>query len=238
MSVEFDSKMHRDANFLAVIYETCMMDPHLATIAKAYLDLRNRRGLPTPLKCHPSIQLISGGYFDFTNPGAAHIFPEDIAHALSKIARCNGHTLGDHGYSVAQHCVLASRYAPEGFKFEALMHDAPEYVTGDMTTPFKQLLADFVGYEQRIEHAIARRFYLPPSMSPEVKVVDLRMAATEKRDLMPADAEGDGWEMLRGVEPYEEIIEAWPAPVARVGFMVAFDKLWHEHHKLMTENES
>jgi len=234
MSVQFDFAFDTDLHDAARAFaEHSCQSPlpegnYTGMLARAYLDLVEWRGLPEPLKCYPSIQLISGGFFDFLDPDASPIFPEDIAHALSKIARYNGHTVGDLSYSVAQHCVLASRNAPDGFKFEALMHDAPEYVTGDMTTPLKQLLPDFKRIEERVEHAIARRFGLPRGMSAEVKLVDIRMAATEKRDLMPP---GEDWAYLEGVEPYEDLIEVWPSAVARVGWLVAFEQLWHEHHK-------
>ncbi len=226
---EFDPDLHDRARALADYSIQSWPEGQTAAMARAYLDLLNRRGLPTPLKCYPSIQLISGSYFDFLNPEQSEILPEDIAHSLSKVARCGGHTLGDYSYSVAQHSVLVSKNAPVRFRFEALMHDAPEYVCGDTTTPLKQLLPDYQIIEDRVHRAIANKFYLPLHMSPEVKIVDVRMAATEKRDLMPKDAPGEGWEMLQGIEPYAGKVEVWSAPVARDIFLQAFYDLWPIH---------
>lgn len=202
-------------------------------MARAYLDLVERRGLPIALRCYPSIQLISGEYFDFANPDKCKFKPYDIAHALSKVARCNGHTLGDDAYVVGQHCVHAHDQAPREFRFEALMHDAPEFVLGDITTPLKQLLPDFMAVEKRVEHAMARQFHLPFKMSPEVKLVDRRMAATEKRDLMPVDPPGESWESLEGIEPYDNLtVQVWSPRRARDEWHGRFHALWPSHQAM------
>lgn len=230
---DIDLDLHAQAKEFAEVQATRhrnYVGPASHIIAKAYLDLLARRGLPTPLKCYPSIQLISGSYFDFNNPETSIILPEDIAHALAKTSRCNGHTLGDLIYSVCQHSVYACRKAPRGFRFEALMHDAAEYVVGDVTSPLKGMLPDFKVVETRVEHAIRSKFYLPLTMSPEVKLVDHRVAATEKRDLMPPDPPGECWESLAGAAPYDDLkIEVWDVATARSAWLEHFYQLWPEH---------
>jgi hypothetical protein len=134
---QYDEALHafakRHAEYVA--NDSVVAGEYSRDLARAYLDLLEKRGLPPKLKCYPSIQLATGEYFDFLNPDATPISPEAMAHSLSKVARCNGHTTGELSVSVAQHCVLSCRAAPSGFKFEALMHDAAECVTGDITTP-------------------------------------------------------------------------------------------------------
>jgi hypothetical protein len=154
-----------------------------------------------------------------------------MAHSLSKVARCNGHTTGELAVSVAQHCVLSCRAAPFGFKFEALMHDAAECVTGDITTPLKQLLADFIRIEKNIEHSIRGQYLLPLDMTKDAKAVDLRMAATEKRDVMPKDPEGDEWETIKGIA-LRHLIDPWEPGVAKARWLDAFKLLWPAHKAL------
>lgn len=204
---EYDFDLHKTAQTLARTSLDQLDHTTFASevLARAYLDLLERRGMPPTLKCYPSIQLQSGGFFDFAEPQNTPISPEDIAVGLSKSARCTGHSLGFEPYTIAQHCCLASDAAAEAFKFEALMHDAPEAVLGDVTTPLKQLMPDYKKLEERVTDAFAGWFDLPKSMSPEVKVIDIRMAATEKRDIMPPGE----WEMLRGIDPYDFEIEIW-----------------------------
>lgn len=194
-------------------------------IAEAYLDLLERRGLPPKLKCRPQIQLQSGGFYDFLEPHKTPIDPQDIAAALSKLCRCTGHILSDDIYSIAQHCCHAADAAPQHLKFKALMHDAPESVLGDVATPLKQLLVDYKIIETRVTTAFANQFYLPHDFETEVKEIDIRMAATEKRDIMPAGE----WEMLKGIEPYDFKIIPWSPFRARTEWLFRFDKLYEEY---------
>lgn len=231
----YDAEMHREAVSLAEITRLAQQAGRLnaadfqVKLARAYEDLLARRGLPPTLKCYPSIQLASGKYFDFSDIANSPMDPYDIASALSKIARCNGHTLGDIAVPIAQHCCIGSDAAPRRIKFEVLMHDAPEFVMGDMTTPLKQLMPDFLHIEDEVEVEMRRRFLLPHPMSREAKAVDLRLAATEKRDVMPPDPPGDEWDTIKGIEPYDLIIEPWPAPVARDRWLDRFNRLWPAH---------
>lgn len=162
------------------------------------------------LKMHPSIQLASGDYFNFLEPHTTPLAINDIAMGLSRICRYTGHLKSADVdlYSVAQHCVLASEYG-EGDPFENLMHDRAESVIGDVSSPLKQLLNDYKVIEDRVEAVTARQYGLPHPMSDTCKAIDLRMLATEKRDMMPEDDDADTWKIIKGVEPLPFEIKPW-----------------------------
>ncbi len=133
-------------------------------------------------------RMLSGRRLDLLNPSPLDIEIEDIAHGLARVARWNGQTKGDHAFSVAQHCVLvealAFRLNPEltqAARLAALLHDASEYVVGDMISPFKAALGlDYKSFEKSLLAAIHIRFGLPPKNAPaletEIKAAD-RIAA-------------------------------------------------------------
>jgi uncharacterized protein len=114
-------------------------------------------------------RMLSGRRLDLLDPSPLDIEVEDIAHGLARVARWNGQTLGDHAFSVAQHCVLvADLYrhlqpgAEQAHLLMALLHDAPEYVIGDMISPFKAAIGiDYKAFELRLLSAIHLRFGLP-----------------------------------------------------------------------------
>ena len=122
-------------------------------------------------------RMLSGRRLDLLNPSPLDIEIEDIAHGLARVARWNGQTKGDHAFSVAQHCVLveeiASHLDPEldrASRLAALLHDAPEYVIGDMISPFKAALGlDYKAFENRLMAAIHVRFGLPPQSSSKLE---------------------------------------------------------------------
>jgi hypothetical protein len=113
--------------------------------------------------------MLSGRRLDLLNPSPLDIEIEDIAHGLARVARWNGQTRGDHAFSVAQHCVLVVEIAhhldpglDRAARLSALLHDAPEYVIGDMISPFKAALGlDYKAFEKRLMAAIHIRFGLP-----------------------------------------------------------------------------
>jgi len=119
--------------------------------------------------------MLSGRRLDLLDPSPLDVEIEDIAHGLARVARWNGQTLGPHIYSVAQHSLLVERIAgrmdPAIGRAERLfflLHDAPEYVIGDMISPFKAVIGDaYKMVENRILGAILLRFSLPPDPSPE-----------------------------------------------------------------------
>ena len=120
-------------------------------------------------------RMLSGRRLDLLDPSPLDIEIEDIAHGLARVARWNGQTKGEHAFSVAQHCLLVEKLTgemrPKGtraLKLAALLHDAAEYVIGDLISPFKAAVGlDYKALEQRLSRAIHIRFGLPPEMAPE-----------------------------------------------------------------------
>jgi len=122
-------------------------------------------------------KMLSGRRLDLLDPTPVDIEIEDIAHGLSFVARWNGQTLGDYAYSVAEHSLLVerlfSRIHPKvsaKWKLAALLHDAPEYVIGDMISPVKTAVGP--GYDEldkRLTAAIHIRFGLPAVIPAQIK---------------------------------------------------------------------
>jgi 5'-deoxynucleotidase YfbR-like HD superfamily hydrolase len=114
-------------------------------------------------------RMLSGRRLDLLDPSPLDIEIEDIAHGLARVARWNGQTVGPHIFSVAQHSLLVEAVAGEiepGLdarqRLAILLHDAPEYVIGDMISPFKAVLGDaYKAVEARLAAAIHLRFGLP-----------------------------------------------------------------------------
>ena len=123
--------------------------------------------------------MLSGRRLDLLDPSPLDIEIEDIAHGLARVARWNGQTVGDHAFSVAQHSVVVEEIAvhirpalPPRWRLAALLHDAAEYVIGDMISPFKAALGlDYRTFEERLESAIQVRFGLPARIPTEVKAL-------------------------------------------------------------------
>ena len=117
-------------------------------------------------------RMLSGRRLDLLDPSPMDIEIEDIAHGLARVARWNGQTHGDWAFSVAQHSVLVERLfarmnpdAPRKWRLACLLHDAPEYVIGDMITPFKAMLSEeYRNVEDRLEAAVHIRFGLPGAL--------------------------------------------------------------------------
>ncbi|MBV9637401.1 MAG: hydrolase [Methylobacteriaceae bacterium] len=119
-------------------------------------------------------RMLSGRRLDLLDPSPLDVEIEDIAHGLARVARWNGQTIGPHIFSVAQHSLLVERVAeamhpkmPADWRLCVLLHDAAEYVIGDLISPFKVVLGhSYKGVENRILAAILLRFSLPPSLPP------------------------------------------------------------------------
>lgn len=122
-------------------------------------------------------RMLSGRRLDLLDPTPLDIEIEDIAHGLAFVARWNGQTRGDFAYSVAEHSLLVEelfgRIAPKTpprWRLAALLHDAPEYVIGDMISPVKAAVGPGYGdLETRLASAIHIRFGLPANPPAMVK---------------------------------------------------------------------
>ncbi|UXS00655.1 HD domain-containing protein [Agrobacterium tumefaciens] len=122
-------------------------------------------------------RMLSGRRLDLLDPSPLDVEIADIAHGLARVARWNGQTKGDHAFSVAQHCLVVEAIfclmctdaTPEDMQM-ALLHDAPEYVIGDMISPFKSVVGGgYKSVEKRLEAAIHLRFGLPPHPTRDLK---------------------------------------------------------------------
>ena len=121
-------------------------------------------------------RMLSGRRLDLLDPSPLDIEIEDIAHGLARVARWNGQTSGTHIFSVAQHCLLVEAIArarqprlDRALRRAIMLHDAPEYVIGDMISPFKVVIGDaYKAVERRLLTAIHIRFGLPASLPAEL----------------------------------------------------------------------
>lgn len=140
-------------------------------------------------------RMLSGRRLDLLDPSPLDVEIEDIAHGLARVARWNGQTLGAHSYSVAEHSLLVERifciYRPKATiaeRLTALLHDAPEYVIGDMISPFKTAIGiDYKAFEAKLEAAVHLRFGLPAvpdaTLKKQIKRADRASAFFEATQL-------------------------------------------------------
>ena len=129
-------------------------------------------------------RMLSGRRLDLLDPSPLDVEVEDIAHGLARVARWNGQTHGQFAFSVAQHSTLVlqifqkmEQNSSPAWQMMALLHDAPEYVVGDMISPFKAVMGgDYKSLEERLLSAIHMRFSLPAStpqkLKPKIKRAD------------------------------------------------------------------
>lgn len=123
----------------------------------------------TPTSSRAWQRMLSGRRLDLLDPSPNDIAIEDIAHGLARVARWNGQTVGDHAFTVAQHVLIVEEIChalnpawPRHARLAALLHDAAEYVIGDLISPFKTAIGlDYKAFEIRLLDAIYRRFAIP-----------------------------------------------------------------------------
>jgi 5'-deoxynucleotidase YfbR-like HD superfamily hydrolase len=139
--------------------------------------------------------MLSGRRLNLLDPSPLDIEIEDIAHGLARVARWNGQTVGRHSFSVAQHSLLVHDIClqfrpglPAKWRLAALLHDAPEYVVGDLISPFKAAVGfDYKAFELRLLAAIHIRFGLPAeppqAISKLIKRADTAAAFLEATQL-------------------------------------------------------
>ena len=186
-------------------------------------------------------RMLSGRRLDLIDPSPLDIEIADIAHGLARVARWNGQTSGAHIFSVAQHTLLVEAvmraHAPridEKLRLAALLHDAPEYVIGDMISPFKVVLGgDYKAVELRLLSAIHIRFGLPPVLSAnitaQIKNAD-RGAAYLEATVLAGFSEAEA-RRLFGRDPglpesvCEDYLTPWSAAKAEKRFLARFNSL-------------
>jgi 5'-deoxynucleotidase YfbR-like HD superfamily hydrolase len=183
--------------------------------------------------------MLSGRRLDLLDPSPLDVEIEDIAHGLARVARWNGQTTGPHAFSVAQHVVLveavAQKTAPKLTPQERLMvllHDAPEYVIGDMISPFKAVIGqDYKAVEARLLGAIHRRFGLPATTPPKlatiIKAADRVAAFFEATRLAGFSTAEANREFGRpgSINPDDLPLEPWPTASAQKRFLARFTLL-------------
>jgi hypothetical protein len=186
-------------------------------------------------------RMLSGRRLDLLDPSPLDIEIADIAHGLARVARWNGQTHGDHIFSVAQHTLLVEAVmraqlprAERQAQLAALLHDAPEYVIGDMISPFKAVIGgSYKLVENRLLAAIHIRFGLPPvlaaALTKQIKAADCGAAyleATHLAGFTPAEAK-----RLFGNDPglpaplREDYLTPWSAGKAAKRFLARFQAL-------------
>jgi uncharacterized protein len=189
--------------------------------------------------------MLSGRRLDLLDPTPMDIEIEDIAHGLAFVARWNGQTRGDHAYSVAEHSLLVevifSRQNPgiaARWRLAALLHDAPEYVIGDMISPVKASVGPgYAELDQRLTAAIHLRFGLPAVLPAMIK------KAIKAADNVSAWAEAVGIAGFSEIEanrlfgkPDRLLLDSLsvqlrPAPLVRADFTA-------RHHDLLVEMDA
>ncbi|MDO8980104.1 MAG: HD family hydrolase [Afipia sp.] len=186
-------------------------------------------------------RMLSGRRLDLLDPSPLDIEVEDIAHGLARVARWNGQTHGAHIFSVAQHTLLVEAVLRQQtprvdhrVRLAAMLHDAPEYVIGDMISPFKAVIGgSYKIVEKRLLSAIHIRFGLPAALPAEIeqqiKAADMGAAYLEATHLAGfAQAEA---RRLFGRDPKlpaateKDYVTPWSAGRAEKQFLTRFKAL-------------
>src|SRR6185437_10048959 len=186
-------------------------------------------------------RMMSGRRLDLLDPSPLDIEMDDIAHGLARVARWNGQTQGAHIFSVAQHALLVEALARAKVpridrtgRLAVLLHDAPEYVIGDLISPFKAVIGDsYKAVENRLLAAIHLRFGLPAKL-PEtlqtlIKTAD-RSAAYLEATRLAGFADEEARRFFGAPPKFSATLErdyltAWPAGTAQARFKERFEKL-------------
>ena len=184
-------------------------------------------------------RMLSGRRLDLLDPSPFDIEIEDIAHGLARVARWNGQTVGHHPFSVAQHSLIVEMVMRKKFPqisaenaLMALLHDGPEYVVGDMISPFKSAIGEsYKSIETKLEAAIHLRFGLPAhpnrELKRQIKSADRISAYFEAVHLAGFDAAEAEILFGRpdGLEPDDLPIAPWSTQQAQDAFLNHFHLL-------------
>jgi hypothetical protein len=181
----------------------------------------------------PTIMLGSGTYFDYLAPQSSAITIEDVAYGLGFTTRfrgqCRSARTGDRVfYSVAEHCVRMSDLVLEEtgsmeLAYDALMHELGEVVCADLPGPLKALCSDYKAIEKQCQAALEVAFGVTMRDPDLIKRYDLRMLATEQRDITAGSR--DKWSHTEGAEPFNRTIIPWPMELGIYKFLACADKL-------------
>ena len=184
--------------------------------------------------------MLSGRRLDLLDPSPLDIEIADIAHGLARVARWNGQTEGAHIFSVAQHSLLVETIAHQSARLNrksrlaVLLHDAPEYVIGDMITPFKAVIGGtYKAVESRLLAAVRVRFSLPVTLPADlvavIKTSD-RAAAYLEATRLAGFSSGEAGRFFGRPPKFSAVIERdyltpWPADIAEARYLDRFTKL-------------
>ena len=185
----------------------------------------------------PWVQTASGGKFHLQDPSPAEVCIRDIAEALAKTCRFNGHT--QYFYSVAQHSCFVMELLPLAAQPYGLLHDAHEAYTGDLTTPMRNWLTMKAGYDlwktltEDIEKTIHETFGLTwpphPTLAKLVEEADRVALATERRDVM---ADGPLWDVALPA-PDKSVLRPWTWVEAHHNFIDRFQQACKTRPEMM-----
>jgi 5'-deoxynucleotidase YfbR-like HD superfamily hydrolase len=199
-----------------------------------------RAGQPSKQAPRAWQRMLSGRRLDLLDPSALDVEVADIAHGLARVARWNGQTDGAHIFSVAQHCLLVECIAQQRARLDrlsglaVLLHDAPEYVIGDMISPFKAVIGDaYKAVEARLLAAIHLRFGLPPILAGDlvklIKTAD-RAAAYLEATRLAGFSTAEARRFFGRPPKFSAVIERdyltpWPAETAEARYLERFEHL-------------
>lgn len=190
---------------------------------------------PTPPRAWQ--RMLSGRRLDLLDPSPLDIEIEDIARGLARVARWNGQTSGDHAFSVAEHSVVVENLLGQLYpqsttvdRMTALLHDAAEYVIGDMISPFKAALGyDYRAFEQRLDEAVNRRFDLPaktpPRLKKRIKRCDVICAWFEATQIAGFTVEEADQLFITPPDGVHVTIDPYPVVAAEALFLKRFGEL-------------
>jgi 5'-deoxynucleotidase YfbR-like HD superfamily hydrolase len=187
--------------------------------------------------------MLSGRRLDILDPSPLDVELSDVAHGLARVARWNGQTLGDYPFSVAQHSVLVLELfralnpeADARARLYAVLHDAPEYVMGDIISPFKAAMGgNYKDVENRLLGAVHLHFALnaapPATLQKQIKKADREAAYLEAVHLAGFTAEearryfGEPALPQFDFDAFETLIRPWPTREAHDRFVAAVETL-------------
>jgi 5'-deoxynucleotidase YfbR-like HD superfamily hydrolase len=198
-------------------------------------------------------RMLSGRRLDLLDPSPLDIEIEDIAHGLARVARWNGQTVGEHIFSVAQHSRFVEAISgalepelPAASRLTVLLHDAAEYVLGDVISPFKAVIGQvYKTVEARLTSAVYLRFGLPAEPSAGLKRLikrSDRIAAFHEATRLAGFARDEALKFFGRPDPIPEDINEhltpWPIGTAQARYLERFHELMEDAHVVFRTRET